>query len=684
MTIRQPLELRVRRLAGRSLSGLRNAPYLRRWLVLGVAIGAIAGLGSALFLAMLQGATKLILGLVGGYTPATPSGEGAIHAASGFARPWAIPLVVTAGMIVTALIIARFAPEAAGHGTDAAIDAVHHNPKGLRGRAAAVKMVASAITIGSGGSGGREGPTAQISATFGSVLSRTLNLSPADARIAVSSGIAAGIGAIFRAPLGGALLGVELPYRDDVETKALVPSLVASIVAFAVFGSFFGFEPIFGDQGSYHFSHVVDLAFFAVLGIASGLVGRAYIFTFHRLRVLIRDLKLPFYVKTVIAGLLVGGIGLAIPGVLGTGYGEVQQVMSTRVVLGMPIWVVILLPLAKIVATSLTIGSGGSGGIFGPGMVIGGVGGAAVWRLLELTSLPIPDSPVPFVIVGMISCFGSIAHAPLAVMLMVAEMTGNLSLLAPAMVSLALAVLVVGDRTIYRSQLRNRADLPAHRLAFGLPLAAAVSIDGVMTPPRVTLSADTTVADTAARLAAAGVPGAPVVDAEGKFLGSLGTARAQQLAAEGSEQTAGKLADPQAMVLSADARLDEAIDAVVTSRAGWVPVLDSSMTVVGVIAVSDLVRGYRLGLRHAIRRMAISAEKTSFVERRVAAGARADGAAIGDLGLPHPTIIMSILRGTDLVLANGSTKLQAGDRLSILAGPGTDAALDAVFGPSDQ
>lgn len=681
-----PLVRRVRRVVGRSLAGLRAAPYLRRWLVLGALIGVVAGLGSAAFLGLLHAATHLILGTIGGFTPATPAGEGGIHASSGFTRPWAIPLVVAGGMVLTAFLVHRFAPEAEGSGGDAAIDAAHHNPTGLRFRAAIVKMLAAALTIGSGGSGGREGPTAQISATFGSVLARTLNLSPADARIAVSSGIASGIGSIFRAPLGGAILGAELPYRDDVEVQALVPSLVASVVGFTVFGTFFGFDPIFGDLGDYEFAQVRDLLFFAILGVAAGLVGRVYITVLHRLSDALGRLRLlpgdwPNRLgKPLVAGLAVGGLGLAIPGVLGTGYGEVQQVMDAETVLGLPLWLVIALPFAKILATTLTIGSGGVGGIFGPGMVVGGVTGAVVWRVLELTGLPVPDSPVPFVIVGMITCFGSIAHAPLAVMLMVAEMTGNLSLLAPAMVSVALGVLVVGDSSIYLAQLTNRAALPANRLAFGLPMAAAVPVRSVMAPPRLVLRGDEPARAARVRLSAAGVPGAPVVAGDGQFLGVVSRQMLAALADRGPTTPVARLVDAEAPSLPDDATLDHAVDALASSRYGWVPVLDRSMAIAGVLAVSDLVSGYRLALKDATRRLVRSADGSSLMEVDVKAGAAADGAAIRDLALPHPLIVLTVLRGSELVFADATTVLRAGDQLTLLAGRSTAAAVERYFG----
>ncbi len=154
--------------------------------------------------------------------------------------------------------------------------------------------------------------------------------------------------------------------------------------------------------------------------------------------------------KPAYAGVLVGLIGLAFPAALGTGYGWLQRGIHD----GLPdtaLWIILALPLVKILATSLSIGSGGSGGIFGPGMVIGGFVGLGLWRLLEGFAPGMPNVPAPFMVVGMIACFGSIAHAPIGLMLMVAEMTGSLALLPPAMVAIGLATFVVGDRTIYES-----------------------------------------------------------------------------------------------------------------------------------------------------------------------------------------------------------------------------------------
>jgi H+/Cl- antiporter ClcA len=202
-------------------------------------LGVIAGFGAVVFYECLTLATHLflgVLGVLGGFKVPTPAGEGGLWGSAHYVRAWAIPLIVVLGGLIAGFLVFTWAPEAEGHSTDAAIDAVHHNPRGIRVRAVIVKIVASAVTIGSGGSGGREGPKAQISAGFGSLMARVLDLSPEDGRIAVSVGIGSGIGAIFSAPLGGAVLAADIVYRDDFEFQALLPGTFASIIAYAILG----------------------------------------------------------------------------------------------------------------------------------------------------------------------------------------------------------------------------------------------------------------------------------------------------------------------------------------------------------------------------------------------------------------------------------------------------------------
>ncbi|WP_179470227.1 chloride channel protein [Mycolicibacterium vinylchloridicum] len=454
---------------GRLGAFIRRSGFLRKWLILGVAIGVIAGLGAVTFYLALDYTGKILLGHLGGYDIPKPIGDGGQPGSPGFVRPWAIPLITCGGALLSAWIVARFAPEAEGHGTDSAIEAVHTDPRAIRGRAIVVKTVASALTIGSGGSGGREGPAAQISAGFGSLISRWLNLADADGRIAVSLGIGSGIGAIFGAPLGGAVLAASIVYREDFDYKVLVPGFITSATAYSVFGSILGFEPLFGYVAAdFRFEQPAILVWFVVLGIAAALFGYLYARIFYGTVTLTAKLPGNKVIKPAIGGLLVGVLALLIPQVLASGYGWAQKATDTSTLLSIPLWIVLLLPLAKIVATSLSIGTGGSGGIFGPGIVVGAFVGAAIWRLGHDIGLQgLPDSPALFVVVGMMACFGSVAHAPLAVMIMVAEMTGSFSVIPCALVAVGIAYLLISRTpvSIYKAQRLDRETAVAQRTA---------------------------------------------------------------------------------------------------------------------------------------------------------------------------------------------------------------------------
>ncbi len=661
------LRTRLRGLGAGVARRLRSTTYLRKWLVLGVALGVIAGLGAVAFYSALVLADHFFLGFLAGFQVPTPAGEGFRAGSSGFVRPWVVPLVVGLGGLISGVLVFALAPEAQGHGTDAAIAAVHDNPRGVRVRAVVVKILASAITIGSGGSGGREGPTAQISAGFGSLLARVLDLSPADGRIAVSVGIGSGIGSIFGAPLGGALLSAEILYRDDFEVDALIPSIIASVVGYTTFSAFEGFRPLFGFAASgYHFGDPLQLVWYALIGIVAGFVGLGYAKVFYGVADLFERLPTPRVLRPAIGGLMVGAIAIALPEVLGTGYGWVQKALGHQL-LSLPLWVVLALPLAKILATSFSIGSGGSGGIFGPGIFIGAFSGAAVWRLLAPIAPGIPHSPAPFVIVGMMACFGAIARAPLAVMLMVAEMTGSVTALTPALIAVGLATLIVqrsGD-TIYRSQLRSRDDSPARRLRTSMPLLGTLGVTEFMTPPRVVFDARNGVDEASGKLTRDGLPGAPVVDEREAFIGVVVRDRLSEVAG-GEDIDVGRLVDPTVPTATVGDHLGSALEALLASDANWIPVLDEERRVVGILSISGVVRGYRAGLQSNLRQISQLAGGTAVVDLEIGDASGLIGRRLRDAGLPAGTIVMTLQRGAELILPRGDTALEPGDRVGVL------------------
>ena len=457
-----------------------NRAYFQRWLVLGALIGVVAGLGAITFYSAIAFSTHLFLGGIAGFTPPSPAGEGAT-VITPITRRWLIPVVTTLGGLLTGLIVYTLAPEAEGHGTDAAIEAFHKKGGRIRARIPLIKLVASAITIGSGGSAGREGPTAQISAGFGSWLGDLLHLDEHDRRIAMAAGIGAGIGSIFKAPVGGAVLSAEILYTRDFEADALFPSFVASVIGFTIFGSWAGWTPIFGQGANYQFTRASSLVGYLILGITAGLVGLLYPKTLYGLRDLFHRVHLPNQLKPALGGLAVGLIGLWLPQALGMGYGYVQFSINGDFV-HLAIWLMALLVFVKILTTSLTIGSGGSGGVFGPGMVIGGFLGASVWAALHTRApgLVVGTNAGAFAVVGMGAFFGGVAKAPLAVILMVAEMTGDYALIVPAMLATMVAYLVTGQIRIYEGQVPTRLDSPAHKDDFALPLLQALTVGEVM------------------------------------------------------------------------------------------------------------------------------------------------------------------------------------------------------------
>jgi CIC family chloride channel protein len=657
----------LRSTQARAARWLASTSYGRKWLVLGVVIGVTAGLGAVVFYEALRVATHLFLGVIAGYTVPTPIGEGGKAASAHFARPWAIPLVACLGALAGAILVFEIAPEAEGHGTDAAISSVHHNPRGIRLRTVAVKIVASALTIGSGGSGGREGPTGQISAGFGSFLARLLDLSPADARIAVASGIGSGIGSIFGAPLGGAVLATEIMYRDDFEVEALLPSFIASIVGYVAFGSIEGFSPLFGNAESYRLTDARQLLWFGLIGILGGLIGLLYAKGFYGIADLFARLPIPRWVRPALGGLLVGCIALAIPEVLGTGYGWIQEGLGQQL-LHIPLWIVLLLPFARIVTTGLSIGSGGSGGIFGPGMVIGAFTGGAVWRLLEPVVPSLGHDPAPYVIVGMMSCFGSISRAPLAVMLMVAEMTGTLTLIVPAMVAVGLATLIVrrNDDTIYRSQLRSRADSPAHRILTGLPLLGAARASQAMAVPRCVVPESADVATALSLLEASGVEGAPFVGAEGRYVGVVTLEALRRASEEPDPPVLASLVDTSYLPIHQGVHLDVVLDTLTSTPQIWVAVVDDERRVIGTIATSDLIASYRRSLQTSLRRVSEVSESSGMLDVVVAENSPIVGASLRAAAIPKGVLITAIERGREVIRPTGDTVICSGDRLMVL------------------
>lgn len=510
-------------------------PSTGKWLLLSALVGIVAGLGAIVFQFLVQLVQHLVLVRVAGF----PLIE-AVAEYSPFPElettlsPWWLLLVLTCGGLAAGWLAWRFAPEASGHGTDAVIDAFHNKRGEIRLRTPIIKTLASAITLGTGGSAGREGPIAQIGAGFGSALATALKLSARDRRILLAAGMGAGVGAIFRAPLAGALFAGEILYRDaELESDVIMPAAVASTIAYSTFcfslPKQYRFMPLFGPNMHFDFASPWELIPYAILALVLVAGGVLYIRTFYGIHGIFQRIPLPTYVKAAIGGLLTGVIGLIaylasgnnsdMLAVLGGGYGMLQTAFSDTEHVAFT--TLLAVALVKILTTSLTIGSGGSGGVFGPSMIIGGCLGGATGKLLQLAMPQLVLQPGTYAIVGMAGFFAGCARAPFSTILMVTEMTGSYRLLLPSMWVSILCFLLMRRWTLYVKQVPTRLQSPAHRGDFIVDVLEGMKVSDVYHQHRKLrlVHEGTSLNEIVHLLAETSQRYFPVVDDQQKFIG---------------------------------------------------------------------------------------------------------------------------------------------------------------------
>ena len=486
-------------------------------------VGVVAGLGASAFFVALEYTQHLCLEQIEGYRPPKAGSERKSEADNHYQLPqnwlWVL-LVPTAGGLACGLLVFTFAPEAEGHGTDAMVRAFHRLRGVIRARVPVIKTVASVLTIGTGGSAGREGPIAQIGAGFGSLLATRLKLSDFERRNLMLAGGAGGIGAIFQAPLGGALFVCEVLYSTNaIEFSALVPAVMASVVAYTVFSSIFGHGFAFTPAEKLHFHGFSELPFYLGFALLCTVVGYLYVGVFYGTRDRVfRKLPIPNHLKPALGGFLLGLLALWLPQVMAGGYGWVQMALESR----MEVKMMLLLALAKILATSVTISSGGSGGVFAPSLFIGAMLGGAYGQLCHQWFPQYVPQPEAFVLVGMAGFFAGVAKVPLTSLIMVAEMTGSYELIVPLMLVSMVSVTLLSSRvTLYEEQVPTLIDSPAHLGDFVVDILAHVRVADVYRRDRpVELIQDSTpLEEVIHRVAHSHSSYFPVVDKTGALVG---------------------------------------------------------------------------------------------------------------------------------------------------------------------
>ncbi len=653
--------------ARRSLAALRDAPLAEpgRLIALAALVGVVGGLGALVFRWLIHLFRLLflhdILGPGLGWPPAL-----AAHLRL---------LGPVCGLLLVGVITTYLASEVKGHGVPQILEALALRGGRMRPRVAIFGIIAPAITIGADGSVGREGPIALIGAAFGSVIGQLLRLADQQTSLLLACGAAAGIGATFNAPIAGALFGMEV-VLGSYAMGTLVPCFVASVTGVTVFDWIHGNHPVLPTP-AFQFVHPFGVVFMLPLGLLAGGVALAYTRGLNLVEHLNERLPWGFAGKAVAAGIAVGLIGLALPQVLGVGYPAMEAVAAGRLVLG----TLVLLLVGKYVATLLTIGGGGSGGVFAPSLYLGVALGGAFGSLVHHW-LPGFTSPPPlYAVAGMGAVFAAAAQAPLTAVTIILEMTADYHLISGVMMACAISYIFYGSLardSMYTVRLSRRG-IQILRGAEVRPLQR-VSVEAAIDRQVLRLHVDDAVADAYRRLSVAGGRAALVLDAREALVGVVEGQQLVGAVEAGSAETVAPLVRRDVSALVAGASLDDAVRRFGIQTASLIPVVADGARggVLGAVTQDAVLKAY---YRHTVltmemqRKLDLVPKQRRGQEGRFREVALPDGwggrrrVRVADLGvrLPRGIVLVAISRGEDEIVVRGETELHAGDRVLLYA-----------------
>jgi CIC family chloride channel protein len=630
-------------------------------------VGIGAGLGAIAFRRLIEGVHILAWDGLGGLL------EGI--------APFQLLIIPAVGGAIFGPLVYRFAREAKGHGVPEVMEAVALRGGRIRPRVAVVKALASAICIGTGGSVGREGPIAQIGSSLGSTIGQLFRLSDERVRNLVACGAAGGIAATFNAPIAGSIFALEviLGQLHAVYFGAVVISAVtADVVAHIIEGNLWAFV-----MPEYTLVSPWELLFYALLGTLAALVAVA----FTRLLYLSEDVwdrfRFPEYFKPVLGGLLLGVVGIftpklgGYPRVFGVGYATINQALVGELALQ----VTLVLLFAKILATILTLGSGGSGGIFAPSLFVGAMLGEAFGQVVHAV-FPAITAPVgAYAMVGMAAVFSGAAHAPVTAILILFEMTGDYQIILPLMLATVISTLVsqlISRESIYTLKLTRRG---IHlQQGQDIDVMQSVSVRDAMTSKVDTVPLTMSLDELADEFSRSHHHGFPVVDGTGELAGVVSIQDLERAKAAGpiDGRTVADIATREGLLVAYPYEpMWKALRRLGGRDVGRLPVVEEegSRRLVGAVRRSDIIRAYDLAIaarghhqhRAEVLRLG-QVDGTSFLQLQIPSDSSAIGQRISELELPEECLIISVRRGRKLHLVHGYTTLESGDRVTVFSG----------------
>ncbi len=639
---------------------------------LAITVGALAAAGAVVLRALIRWVQWLFFEEGAGLGEAL--GVTRIH----------VLLAPALGMVLVTWMVRRWAPEAKGHGVPEVQYAVRMLGGRIRARVAGIKAVASALSIGSGGSVGREGPIVQIGSSLGSTVGQVVGLGPEATRILVAAGAAGAIAATFNAPIAGVMFAMEV-ILGSFAARSFGLVVIASVTATAISQAILGNEPAFRLVEQFALVSDWEFVLYLMLGVFTGLVALAYVQSVYWFEDAFDTWTLAPIWKALIGGLGVGVLGFFGSELLfGVGHEGVELALGGELALGFMLVLVVL----KILATSLTLGAGGSGGVFAPALFIGAMAGGAFGKAANQLLPELTAPPGAYALVGMAALFGAAAHAPITGIIILFEMTDNYRIILPLMFAVVVAHLMAStiyQDSIYSIKLRRKGALNAPRQELGildlLVVADAQSPDYETVPPDLSMD------ELAERARSGRTRSWLVMDEEGELKGVVTETDLEAAIVAGGAEGA-RVADIMTTSLITCAPgepLRTAFRRFADRAVFQIPVVeaDDPGRVVGVLRRNELLWAYKeLADEHQrlLERTGVDVESSRGEslqsEVQVEEGHHAlCFRRVRSVVLPEDTLIVFLRRGERGLIPKGDTRIEPGDVLTFLTTSAQEEAL---------
>ena len=664
----------------------RSARLLDRWqpperviiVVTALVVGVGAGLGAVAFRWLMDSITKLSFI--------------AIPSALGFLGRYYVVVVPAIGGLIVGPLTYFFAREAKGHGVPEVMEAVALRGGRIRPVVGLVKALASAICIGTGGSVGREGPIVQIGSAWGSTIGQWLHFSDDRVRNLVACGAAGGIAATFNAPIAGVIFALEVILQEfsvGYFSTVVISSVTASVIGRVLMGD----VPAFAVP-SYSLVSVWELPLYAVLGTIAAFVATGFIIVLYKAEDLFERWPIPEYLKPAVGGLAIGVMGLWVPQIFGVGYATIGSTLLNPASVSL----LIVLLVAKLAATSITLGSGGSGGVFAPSLFMGAMLGGAFGSLVNGVFPDSTASAGAYALVGMAAVFAGAARAPITAILIMFELTDDYFIILPLMLSTVICTLLaehLSRDSIYTVKLARRGI----RLAMGrdIDVMQGVFVSEAMTPVEEldTVSSTMSVEDLAREFERTRHHGYAVLEENGDLHGVVTHRDLEEAMHRGDVRhlTVGDIATSPPVTVHPEDPLWAALKKLSVRDVGRLPVVHRQhpRRLLGMVHRQDVIRAYNLAI---LRRLDAQqrAERlklgklggTQFVEIEVGLNSPATGEKLGEMRLPEGCTVVSVQRGRKVIIPHGETVIMVGDKVVAFATEECAPKLRSVFEPLEE